>query len=127
MAAGFLASFDKRLDVHSAGTYPATRVHPRAVQVMKESGIDISQATPKSVDIYLDQPFDYVITVCDNAKESCPVFSGKVGRRLHMGFDDPSFFAGTEEQKMVEFRRVRDLIRADFESLYRNKMLPALK
>jgi len=127
MAAGFLASFDKRLDVHSAGTHPAARVHPRAVQVMNEAGIDIGQATPKSVDIYLNQPFDYVITVCDNANESCPVFSGKVGRRLHMGFEDPTFFSGTEEQKMAEFRRVRDLIRTEFESLYRKEMLPQLK
>jgi arsenate reductase (thioredoxin) len=127
MAAGFLASFDKRLDVHSAGTYPATRVHPRAIQVMKEAGVDISHSTTKSVDVYLNQQFDYVITVCDNAKESCPVFSGKVGRRLHMGFDDPSFFEGTDEQRMAEFRRVRDLIRSEFEALYRKEMIPALK
>ncbi len=127
MAAGFLASFDKRLDVHSAGTFPAARVQPKAIQVMNEAGVDISQATPKNVDVYLDQPFDYVITVCDNAKESCPVFSGKVSRRLHMGFEDPTFFTGTEDQKLAEFRRVRDLIQSDFESLYRKKMLPKMK
>jgi arsenate reductase len=127
MAAGFLASFDRTIDVHSAGTYPATRVHPKAVEVMKEADVDISHAFPKSVDRYLEQPFDYVITVCDDAKESCPVFSGNVRRRLHMGFDDPSFSTGSDEQKMAEFRRVRDQIRTRFESLYRREMLPALQ
>jgi arsenate reductase len=127
MAAGFLASFDSTLEVHSAGTYPAMRVHPKAVEVMKESGVDISHAFPKSVDRYLAQPFDYVITVCDNANETCPVFSGSVRRRLHMGFDDPSFFPGTDEQRLAEFRRVRDQIRARFENLYRAEILPDMK
>ena len=127
MAAGFLASFDKTIDVRSAGTYPATRVHPKAVEVMKEAGVDISHAIPKSVDLYIEQPFDYVITVCDDAKESCPAFSGNVRRRLHMGFDDPSFSTGSEEQKTAEFRRVRDQIRTRFDSLYRREMLPALQ
>ena len=126
MAAGFLASFDSRLDVHSAGTYPAARVHPKAVQVMKESGVDIGDAFPKSVDGYLMQTFDYVITVCDDANEACPAFSGTVRRRLHMGFDDPSFSTGTDEKRLAEFRRVRDQIRTRFESLYRTEMLPEL-
>ena len=127
MAAGFLASFDRRIEVHSAGTYPATHVQPLAVAVMNEAGVDISSAFPKSVDGYLDQPFDYVITVCDNAKESCPVFAGKVKKRLHMGFDDPTFSAGPEEHRMAEFRRVRDEIRAGFESLYRTEMAPHME
>jgi arsenate reductase len=127
MAAGFLASFDRNIDVHSAGTYPATYVQPRAIVVMKEAGVDISQASPKSVDLYLKQPFDYVITVCDDAKETCPVFSGNVRRRLHMGFHDPSFTTGTDEQKLAEFRRVRDQIRIRFESLYRTELLPEMK
>jgi len=127
MAAGFLASFDRRLEVHSAGTYPATRVQPMAVAVMQEAGVDISAAFPKSVDIYLDQPFDYVITVCDSAKESCPVFSGKVRKRIHMGYDDPSFSTGSEEKRLTEFRRVRDEIRAGFETLYRTEMAPQLE
>jgi arsenate reductase len=127
MAAGFLASFDKNIDVHSAGTYPATYVQPRAIEVMKEAGIDISKASPKNVKLYLKQPFDYVITVCDDAKETCPVFSGNVGRRLHMGFYDPSFTTGTDEQKLAEFRRVRDQIRTRFEAFYRMELLPGMK
>jgi arsenate reductase len=127
MAAGFLASFDRRLDVHSAGTYPARHVQPLAVAVMKEARVDISSAFPKSVEAYLDQPFDYVITVCDDAKESCPVFSGTVRKRIHMGYDDPSFFTGTEEQRTAEFRRVRDEIRAGFDTLYRTEIGPQLE
>jgi arsenate reductase len=127
MAAGFLASFDKNIDVHSAGTYPATYVQPRAIEVMKEAGIDISKASPKNVKLYLKQPFDYVITVCDDAKETCPVFSGNVGRRFHMGFYDPSFTTGTDEQKLAEFRRVRDQIRTRFEAFYRLELLPGMK
>jgi arsenate reductase len=127
MAAGFLASFDKNIDVHSAGTYPASYVQPKAIEVMKEAGVDISQAFPKSVDLYLKQPFDYVITVCDDAKETCPVFSGNVRRRLHMGFHDPSFTTGTDEQKLGEFRRVRDQIHSEFEAFYRTELLPQMK
>ena len=127
MAAGFLASFDRRLDVNSAGTYPASYVQPLAVAVMKEAGIDISKASPKNVKQYLKQPFDYVITVCDDAKETCPVFSGNVRRRLHMGFYDPSFTTGTDEQILAEFRRVRDQIHKRFEAFYRLELLPDMK
>jgi arsenate reductase len=127
MAAGFLASFDSTVEVHSAGTYPASYVQPKAIEVMREAGIDISKATPKNVKAYLKQPFDYVITVCDDAKETCPVFSGSVGRRLHMGFYDPSFASGTDEQILAEFRTVRDQIRARFEAFYRMELLPDMK
>ena len=127
MAAGFLASFDKNIEVHSAGTYPATYVQPKAIEVMKEAGIDISTASPKNVEMYLKQPFDYVITVCDDAKETCPVFSGNVRRRLHMGFYDPSFTTGTDEQILAEFRRVRDQIHKRFEAFYRLELLPDMK
>lgn len=127
MAAGFLASFDRDIDVHSAGTYPARYVQPKAIEVMKEAGIDISKASPKNVKLYLKQPFDYVITVCDDAKETCPVFSGNVRRRLHMGFYDPSFTTGTDEQILAEFRRVRDQIHKRFEAFYRLELLPDMK
>ncbi len=90
MAQGFLQSFDKNIEVHSAGTEPAAQVNQKAVKVMSEVGIDISQHKPKLVDIYLNEVWDYVITVCDDAKETCPVFFGKVKHRLHMGFEDPS-------------------------------------
>lgn len=115
MAEGFLRSFSSQFDVHSAGTAPASGVHPRAIAVMKEVGIDIGNASPKSVDRYLGESFDYVITVCDHANETCPVFSGTVRHRLHMGFDDPSHAWGTEKHVMAEFRRVRDEMRERFQ------------
>lgn len=118
MAHGFLQSFDKSLEVHSAGTEPAERINPRAVQVMKEAGIDISHHAPKLVDIYLNDVWDYVITVCDGANETCPAFFGKVRHRLHIGFEDPSHAQGTDEHIMNEFRRVRDMIRVQFFKFY---------
>jgi arsenate reductase len=114
MAHGFLQSMDSRFEVHSAGTKPSSRVNPRAVEVMNEVGIDLSAHTPKSVDIYLNETWDYVITVCGGANESCPAFTGKVGQRLHIGFDDPSDAQGSEEFIMSEFRRVRDEIQQGF-------------
>ena len=118
MAHGFMQSFDSSLDVHSAGTKPAVWVNPKAVQVMQETGVDISGHTPKNVDIYLGQEWDYVITVCGGANESCPTFTGKVTHRLHIGFEDPSEVVGSEDFIMSEFRRVRDLIRNKFYQLY---------
>ena len=118
MAHGFLQSFDKRLDVHSAGTRPAAHVNPKAVEVMMEAGVDISAHTPKSVDIYLNEPWDYGITVCGGANETCPMFTGEVGKRLHVGFDDPSDAVGSDEFVMSEFRRVRDEIKEGFERFY---------
>ena len=118
MAHGFMQSFDPRLEVHSAGTRPAAQVNPKAVLVMKEAGVDISGHTPKNVDIYLNQEWDYVITVCGGANESCPSFTGKVANRLHIGFEDPSESVGSEQFIMSEFCRVRDLIRDRFYRLY---------
>lgn len=118
MAHGFLQSFDKRLDVRSAGTRPSAHVNSKAVEVMMEAGVDISAHTPKSVDIYLNEPWDYVITVCDGANETCPMFTGEVGKRLHIGFDDPSDAVGSDEFVMSEFRRVRDEIKEGFERFY---------
>jgi Protein-tyrosine-phosphatase len=114
MAEGFLKSFDLNIEVHSAGTNPASRVSSRAIQAMKEVGIDISQEYPKSVDQFLNDSFDYVITVCDYAKETCPMFTGKVAHRLHIGFDDPAEAFGTDEEVINEFRRVRDRIKEQF-------------
>ncbi len=118
MAEGFLKSFDKNLYVVSAGTAPSKEVHPKAVQVMKEEGIDISAGKPKSVNEFLNESFDYVITVCGGAKESCPVFMGEVKHRLHIGFDDPAEVEGTEEYILSEFRRIRDEIKRDFYNFY---------
>jgi arsenate reductase len=119
MAEGFLKSFDSSLEVLSAGTKAASRVHPKAIQVMNEIGIDLSKNYPKTVDQFLAQQFDYVITVCDNAKESCPVFFGNVKHRLHIGFDDPANATGTEEEILSVFRRVRDEIKTDFFTFYK--------
>lgn len=118
MAEGFLQSFDKNLLVLSAGTEPTKQINPKAVQVMKESGIDISKNIPKNVSEFLSQEFDYVITVCDGAKESCPLFTGKVKNRLHLGFEDPTNATGTEDFILNEFRKIRDEIKKTFYKLY---------
>ena len=122
MGHGWMQSFDKALDVHSAGTQPAECVNPLAVKVMKEVGIDISHNVPKSVNCYLEEPCDYVITVCGGANENCPAFTGKVKHRLHIGFDDPSKVNGTDEFVLSEFRRVRDEIKEKFFGLYSNEI-----
>ena len=126
MAHGFLQSFDDKLDVFSAGTKPAEKVNPMAVKVMDEMGIDLSSHTPKSVNQYIGQEWDYVITVCGGASESCPMFTGKVRNRLHIGFDDPSEATGTQEFINREFHRVRDEIKARFYEFYLNELRPQL-
>ena len=123
MAEGFLKDMDPDLEVYSAGTNPSHRVHPRAIEVMSELGVDLSSNRPENVSEYLDQAFDYVITVCGGAKETCPTFQGKVGRNLHIGFDDPADATGTEEEVLYEFRRIRDEIRRDFGEFYRVQVL----
>lgn len=125
MAEAFLKSFDNSLEVHSAGTNPSPQVHPKAVAVMNEVGIDLKDAFPKSVDRFINESFDYVITVCDNAKETCPVFVGKVKHRLHIGFADPAEAVGTDDEVMAAFRRVRDEIKNKFQSLYSETLLNA--
>lgn len=127
MAHGFLQSFDKRLTVCSAGTEASGQLNQKAVAVMKETGIDIGHHTSDPVEKYLDQEWDYVITVCGGANENCPAFLGKVKRRLHIGFDDPSHVTGTEEYIRSEFIRVRDEIKAGFYKLYKEEILPTLK
>lgn len=98
-----------RYEVFSAGTRPST-VRPEAIAVLAEIGIDISGQRSKSVDEFVAQPLDLVITVCDNAKESCPVFPGRT-QRLHWPFEDPAHVEGTEEKRKAAFRTVRDQIR----------------
>jgi len=124
MAEGFLKSFDSRLEVFSAGTNPATNANPNAIKAMKEAGINISVNKPKNVEIFLSDPFDYVITVCDNAKETCPYFSGNVKHRLHMGFEDPAEARGTFNEVMPIYRRVRDEIKEEFLKFYQEKIKP---
>jgi len=118
MAEGFLKSFDKDLEVFSAGTKPAEKINQLAVKAMQEIGIDINNGIAENVDKYLEQSFDYVITVCDNAKERCPIFLGKVGKQLHIGFDDPADTFGSEAKVMPVYRRVRDEIKKEFYEFY---------
>lgn len=120
MAEGYLRSLDGSLDVSSAGTYPAPAVSPFAVRAMEEIGVDISGHRPKNVESFLGKSFDYVITVCDNARDSCPVFSGHVAHSIHLGFDDPALAQGTDDQIMKEFRRIRDQIVRKFNTFHRN-------
>ena len=127
MSHGFLQSFDERLEVFSAGTKPAARVNPMAVKVMSEIGISLSDHSPKNVNQYLNEEWDYVITVCGGANESCPAFVGKVKHRLHIGFDDPSDAVGTQEFIDSEFIRVRDEIKKRFYDFYLHELKPQLK
>ena len=122
MAEGFLKTFDSSLEVVSAGTEPSGNVHPKAIQVMHEEGIDISNGYPKNVSEFLDEYFNYVITVCGGAKESCPMFTGEVKQRLHIGFDDPAEATGTEDFILSEFRRIRDEIKKDFRKFYEDEI-----
>jgi arsenate reductase len=127
MAHGFLQSFDKNIEVHSAGTFPGTEVNTIAIRVMAEAGIDISQHYPKSVDLYLSDDWDYVITVCDDANETCPVFTGKARHRLHMPYIDPSFLEGSEEYILEEFYKVRNNMKNDFYKLYIERIKPEMR
>jgi arsenate reductase len=106
-------------EVHSAGT-EATLVRPLAIRAMEELGIDISGQESKTLDAYLDQPFDYVITVCDDANEACPYLPG-ARNRLHWSFEDPSRAGGSEEERLALFRRVRDEIRERIEQEFVNQ------
>ena len=100
----------RRLRSQSAGTKPSY-VRPEAIAAMAEMGIDISGHRSKSVDEFAGQAFDYVITVCDNAKESCPIFPATT-KRIHWSLEDPAAAQGSEEQRLAEFRRVRDQLRS---------------
>ena len=126
MAHGFLQSFDPRITVCSAGTQASGKLNQKAVAAMKEAGIDISHHTSDSVDKYLKDEWDYVITVCGGANEECPAFFGKVKHRLHIGFDDPSHAEGTEEFIWSEFIRVREEIKEGFYKFYIEQIKPQL-
>lgn len=110
IAEGYLRYFGgDKINAYSAGI-ETHGVNPRAIEIMKRDGIDISQHTSNNINEYLDVDFDYVITVCDNAKESCPYFPTKAVK-LHYNFPDPAKAKGTEEEIMNEFERVRDMIK----------------
>ncbi|HBS86232.1 MAG: protein tyrosine phosphatase [Bacteroidetes bacterium GWF2_38_335] len=122
IAHGFLQSFDTNLKVYSAGTKASGKVNEKAILVMKEAGVDISGHTSDSVEKYMNEEWDFVITVCGGANENCPVFTGKVKNRLHIGFDDPSEFKGSDEDILNEFRRIRDEIKERFYTLYNTSL-----
>lgn len=116
LAEGILrAAAGDSLNVQSAGAKPAGYVHPLAIQVMKEIGIDISGHCSKHINEFLQQPVETVITICGNADQACPIFPGQVNR-YHWGFDDPAHATGTDEEKLAVFRRVRDEIKMVFEA-----------
>jgi arsenate reductase (thioredoxin) len=111
MAEGLLRHLaDDHFEVESAGT-EATRVNPLAIRAMQEKGIDLKGHSSKTLDRFLNDRWDYVITVCDSANERCPIFPGATAR-IHWSFDDPSAAKGTEEERLMTFRRVRDEITA---------------
>ncbi len=116
MAEGILRNAAEDLfDVHSAGSKPAGYVHPKAIEALKEIGIDISGHRSKHMDEFLDRNIDTVITVCGNADQACPMFPGQANR-YHWGFDDPVHTTGTDGEITAEFRRVRDQIKLVFEA-----------
>ncbi len=126
MAEGFLLSFDKRLQVFSAGTQPSSEVHPLAIKAMKQVNIDIEQNYPKTVTNFIFNDFDYVVTVCGGANENCPVFTGDIKHKLHIGFDDPAEATGTKDEIMGEFIRIRNEIEQDFKNFYVEQIIPQL-
>jgi len=126
MAHGLMKTFDNRLEVASAGTEVSGKLNQKAVEIMKEIGIDISHHTSDSVDLYLGEEWDYVITVCGGANETCPTFLGKVKHRSHIGFDDPSHATGTPEFIQSEYYSVRDEIKEDFYKFYSEEIKPQL-
>ena len=122
MAEGFLKSFDKKIEVVSAGTEPSSEVHPLAIKTMLEEGINLRECKAKSVNKFLNETFDYVITVCGGAKDSCPIFLGKVKQHLHIGFDDPAEAEGSHEFILSEFRRIRNEIKQGFGLFYKETL-----
>lgn len=120
MAEGILKVMYPDFEIFSAGTRPEKNVNPYAIEVMKEIGIDISGHYPKNADQFKGMDFEYVITVCDNAKEICPVFTGNVKHRLHKGFEDPFNATGSDDEKMAVYRKVRDEIKSAFKDLFKD-------
>ncbi|OYT12457.1 MAG: protein tyrosine phosphatase, partial [Bacteroidetes bacterium 4572_114] len=122
MAEGFIKSFDDKLEVFSAGTAAEEKVNPHAVKVMGELGIDIGGQKPEQVENYINENFDYLITVCDGAKEICPVFTGIVKHRLHIGFEDPALAVGGEKEVLPVYRKIRDQIKERFYEFYSKEL-----
>ncbi len=122
IAEGILRAIDSKLEIFSAGTWPEIEINPYAIKVMKEIGIDISSQYPKHIDRFISNSFKYVITVCDYARESCPVFTGEIKQRLHIGFEDPAAARGTEEEILQVYINIRDQIRNAFIKFYHSSV-----
>ena len=118
MAQAFLQHLDPGLEVRSAGTHPTHHTHSLAIQVMNESGMPITDLQPHDVNDYINEEWDVVVTVCDHARESCPVFQGTVKHRLHISFPDSSLSKGTMEEQLTVFRETRDRIFQQFKDFY---------
>lgn len=120
----FLQYLDSVITVRSAGTEASGKLNAKAVKAMSDISIDISSHTSDSIEMYLGDEWDFVITVCGGANEACPAFLGKVNKRIHIGFDDPSHAIGSEEFIWSEFLRVRDEIKEGFYSFYKEEIKP---
>lgn len=118
MAQACLQHLDAGLYVRSAGTRPAHNTHPLAVEVMEEAGMPVRDLQPHDVREYTHEEWDFVITVCDHARETCPVFVGNVKHRLHLGFPDPAQAKGTREEQLSVFRSTRNHITLTFNEFY---------
>ena len=117
MAEGILRNLHPSWEIASAGTQPEKKVNPIAIKVMQEINLDISSHYPKNTDRFIKEAFDIVVTVCDNAHENCPIFTGDVKQRLHIGFEDPAAARGTKEEVLSTYRRIRDEIKTSFSKL----------
>jgi arsenate reductase (thioredoxin) len=122
MAEVILQSLDSNISVHSAGTHPAAQVHPMALNTLAELGLKPTNLRPKSVEEFLSETWDFVITVCGGAQETCPTFLGKVKNRIHLGVDDPAEATGSTEEIESVFRKVRNEILVDFYRFYHTEI-----
>ncbi len=122
MAEAFLREISPELEIISAGTEPENSLSRSTIEVMNEVGIDMKDHYPKDVFDYAGKSFDYVITLCDNAKKSLPKFSGRVSKKIHIGFIDPALAKGSKENILNEYREVRDDIKKAFTHLYETKI-----
>jgi len=118
IAEAFLKSFDPELEVFSAGISPEKQIHPFALKVMDEAGISLEGHYTKNVDGFIEQDFNFLLTLCDRARENCPEFTGKIKKRIHIGIRNPTQAFGTEEEVLNEFRNARDIIKSSFYRFY---------
>lgn len=119
MAEAYLRSFDQSLEVYSAGSNPDDKIHPLAIEVMKEEGLDISDRVPKKIEPFFDQCFDYVLTMSNKEKELLDSFNGRVENKIHLNFEDPVQVECKDNDRIEAFRQTRDDIRENFERFYR--------